>query len=346
MNDLIYIGTDGGATTSKVGAVRSDGTPVSTRLLQSATGATQGPDAVVRGWVEAVDAYLRQHGLDWDQVGGVGLAIPGPFQRYGVFDRSANLPAEFTGFDVHTAYGNALAARAGRAVPLIVGNDGNMGGIAEARHARGETDGAVVLLAPGSGLGCAYVDRSGLALDGDAFAGMEAAHLPAPLHLLDVPAYRCGCGRTWGCVEMYTSLAGLPHLLEARLPRHADHELARSSQSLKEKAFSLRGLAQQDDPLALEIFDLQARALGLHVATLAMVLDPTFFVIGGGLMDPEATTKAFRERYLGGVRQAARDYLWPGQRDTVSIVPAALGDLSQAIGAALAASYQQRIKGA
>lgn len=341
MNDLIYVGTDGGATTSKVGAVRGDGTPISTRLLQSATSAAQGPDAVVRGWVEAVDAFLRQHDLRWDQVGGVGLAIPGPFQRYGVFDRSANLPLAFAGFDVHTAYGNALAARAGRAVPLIVGNDGNMGGIAEAQHARGNTDGAVVMLAPGSGLGCAYIDRTGLALDGDAFAGMEAGHLPAPLHLLDERPYPCGCGRTWGCVEVYTSLAGLPYLLEARLPRHADHELARSSQSLKEKAFGLRGLAQQGDPLALEIFDLQARALGLHVATLAMVLDPTFFVIGGGLMDPEATTATFRERYLGLVRQTAHGYLWPGQRDTVSIVPAALGDLSQAIGAALAALYQQ-----
>jgi len=341
VNDLIYLGTDGGATMSKVGAVRADGTPVSTRLLQSATGAAQGPDAVVRGWVDAVEVYLRQHDLDWGRVGGVGLAIPGPFQRYGVFDRSANLPPEFAGFDVHTAYRKALAARAGRAVPLVVGNDGNMGGIAEAQHARGDTDGTVVMLAPGSGLGCAYIDRTGLALDGDAFAGMEAGHLPAPLHLLGERPYPCGCGRTWGCVEVYTSLSGLPYLLEARLRRYADHELARSSQSLKEKAFGLRGLAQQGDALALEIFDLQARALGLHVATLAMVLDPSFFVIGGGLMDPEATTTTFRERYLGLVRQAAREYLWPGQRDTVSIVPAALGDLSQAIGAALAALYQQ-----
>jgi hypothetical protein len=54
----------------------------------------------------------------------------------------------------------------------------------------------------------------------------------------------------------------------------ADHELARSSQSLKQKPFGLRGLAQQDDPLAPEIFGLQARALGLHVATLAMVAAP------------------------------------------------------------------------
>jgi glucokinase len=80
----------------------------------------------------------------------------------------------------------------------------------------------------------------------------------------------------------------------------------------------------------------------LHVANLAMALDPKFVVIGGGLMDPEATTIAFRERYLDIVRSAAREYLWPSQRDVISIVPAALGDLSQAIGAALAALYKNR----
>ncbi len=105
---------------------------------------------------------------------------------------------------------------------------------------------------------------------------------------------------------------------------------------------ALRGLAQKEDPLALEIFDFQARALGLHVATLAMALDPTFVVIGGGLMDPESTSAAFRARYLDGVRRAADRYLWPVQRTRLTIVPASLGDLSQAMGAALAALYQSR----
>jgi glucokinase len=286
--------------------------------------------------------YLNQNNLTWDQVGGVGLAIPGPFQRYGVFDHSANLPDSFTGFDVHTAYSDALAERAGRAIPLTVGNDGNMGGVAEAQHARGNSTGTVLLLAPGSGLGCAYIDQSGLALDGDTLAGMEAGHMPAPLHLLDVKPYPCGCGRTWGCIEVYTCLSGLPYLLAEKLEKYPDHPLASSPLTPKERAFTLRGLAQKGDKLATELFDLQAKAMGIHVANLAMALDPKFVVIGGGLMDPEATTTDFRKRYLDIVRAEAREYLWPYQRDSISIVPAALGDLSQAIGAALAALYKNR----
>ena len=342
MNKVVYIGTDGGATTSKVGGVWSDGSTISTKLLQASTNSAGGPEAVVRSWVEAINNYLAANSLTWEQVGGVGLAVPGPFQRYGVFDHSANLPDSFTGFDVYTAYSTALSERAGRPVPLTVGNDGDMGGVAEAQHARGTSNGTVVMLAPGSGLGCAYIDQRGFALSGDTFAGMEAGHMPALLHLLDAKPYPCGCGRDWGCIEVYTCLAGLPYLLADKLEHYPDHDLAKSTLSMKERAFSLRGLAQKGDKLAQEIFDFQAKALGLHVANLAMPLDPKFVVIGGGLMDPEATTPAFRERYLSIVRDSARAYLWPYQRDAITIIPAALGDLSQAIGAALTALYKDR----
>src|SRR5215213_7532450 len=170
----IYIGTDGGATMSKIGGVWADGTTVSTELLQWPTNAQLGPEAVVSGWVAAISAYLEQNGLTWDQVQRVGVAIPGPRRSYGVLERGPNLPESFVGFDVYTSYTRALAERAGRPIPLSVGNDGNM-------------------------------------------AGMEASHMPAPLHLLGVPAYSCGCGRSWGCIEMYTALAGLPYLLADKL---------------------------------------------------------------------------------------------------------------------------------
>jgi glucokinase len=338
----VYIGTDGGATTSKIGAVWTDtAAVVSTRLLQRPTRAEDGPQAMVQGWVAAIGEYLDANSLTWAAIDGVGLAIPGPYERYGVFGHSPNLPSSFEGFDVHTAYADALSQRAGRAIPLVVGNDGNMGGVAEAQRVRGQSSATVLMLAPGSGLGCAFMNERGLPLDGDTLSGMEAAHMPAPLHLLGIDPYPCGCGRTWGCVEVYTTISGLPYLLERALARHPNHPLGRAGGDAKARVLSLRGLAQKEDSLALEIFDFQARALGLHVASLAMALDPAFVVIGGGLMDPEATTPAFRERYLAILRDAAAPYLWPTQRSSLSVVPAALGDLSQAIGAALVALYRR-----
>jgi glucokinase len=172
---------------------------------------------------------------------------------------------------------------------------------------------------------------------------MEGGHMPAALHLLGgVRPYRCGCGRDWGCIEAYTTISGLPQLLADMLLKHPSHPLATSEAPIKEKVLSLRTLAQKGDALACEIFDFQARALGLHVASLVIAVDPEYVVIGGGLMEPEATTAEFRERYLRIVRESAQPYLWPMQRERMKVVPAELGDLSQSIGAALVAMYTSR----
>lgn len=341
----IYIGTDSGATTSKTGGVWSDGSLISTKLRQSSTNSQAGTAAVVQGWVDGVRGFLADNKLTWDQVLGVGLAIPGPYEQYGVLGRAANLPKTFEGWNFHADYSAALAAAAGRPVPLIVGNDGNYGGVGEAQRVRGNSRSTVLMLAPGSGLGVAYVDANGLPLDGDTLNGMEGGHMPAPLHLLgNMKPLKCGCGRDWGCIEPYTTISGLPQLLDEFLPKHPDHPFHTSNAPIKEKVLSLRTLAQKGDPLAVDIFNFQAKALGLHMASLLIAVDTEYVVIGGGLIDPEATTPEFRERYLRIIRESALPYLWTQQRERLKVVPATLGELSQAIGAALVAMYTVKAK--
>ncbi len=335
----IYIGTDSGATTSKTAGIFADGAPVCHELAQSSTNSQLGTEAVVNGWIEGVEKFLAAHKFTWEQIRGVGLAMPGPYQAYGILDRSPNLPPAFAGWDFHADYSNALAAKAGRPIPLVTGNDGNYGGVAEAAKVRGDKRASIIMLAPGSGLGCAYVGQDGLPLDGDTLNGMEAGHMPTPLHLLGLPSFVCGCGRSWGCFEAYTTISGLPQFLDYLLPKYPDHELAHSIAPAKEKALSLRTRAQKGDKLALEIFDYQAKALGLHVANLSMALDAEYVVIGGGLIDPHSTTEEFRNHYLKTIHTSAEPWLHPSQRNTLKIVPASLGELSQAIGAALVALY-------
>jgi len=226
---------------------------------------------------------------------------------------------------------------------LTVSNDGHSGGVAEARIARGEQPLSVLMLMPGSGLGSAFVGQDGLPLIGQTLTAMETAHMAAPLHLFGLAGrpFPCGCGKDWGCVEPYTTIAGLPHLLAEKLKKFPDHELSKSAAPVREKVLSLRSRAQKGDALALEIFDFQARAMGFHVANLVTLLDPGIVVIGGGLMDVEVTTPEFRERYLRIIRETAAPQLWPAQRASIKIIPAVLGELSQAIGAALVALYHR-----
>ena len=344
MSGKIFIGTDSGATTSKIAAVRENGEAVSTKIFQHATNSQAGPAAVVAGWISAINGFLAQNKLEWSQIQGVSLAIPGPYERDGVLGKAANFPAGFAGWNVHQDYSAALAREAGRPVKLTVANDGHCGGVAEARIARGSHPLSVLMLMPGSGLGSAFVGQDGLPLTGQTLTAMETAHMAAPLHLFGFTGkpIPCGCGKNWGCVEPYTTIAGLPHLLAEKLKKYPDHELAKSAAPAKEKVLSLRSRAQRGDALALEIFDFQARAMGFHVANLVTLLDPGIVVIGGGLMDHEVTTPEFRERYLRILRETATPHLWPAQRASIKIIPAVLGELSQAIGASLLALYRSQ----
>ena len=342
----IYIGTDSGATTSKTGGIWSDGSLISTKLRQSSTNSQAGTAAVIKGWVDGVVGFLADNQLTWAQVLGVGLAIPGPYASPGVLGRAANLPKSFEGWNFQAEYAAALAVAAGRPVPLVTGNDGNYGGVGEASRVRGNSRATVLMLAPGSGLGVAYVDANGLPLEGDTLNGMEGGHMPAALHLLgNIKPLKCGCGRDWGCIEAYTTISGLPQLLEEFLPKHPTHPFNTSPAPIKEKVLSLRTLAQKGDPLAVDIFNFQAKALGLHIASLLIAVDAEYVVVGGGLIDPDATTPEFRERYLRIIRESALPYLWPQQSERVKVVPATLGELSQAIGAALVALYTVKARG-
>lgn len=337
-NSGVYIGTDSGATTSKTGGIYADGSIISKELRQSSTNSAAGTEAVIAGWVDGAKGFLADNNLTWDDVKGVGLALPGPYLEYGVLGKSSNLPASFEGWNFWADYSAALEEAAGRPIPLSTGNDGDLGGVGEAHAVRGDQKAGVILLAPGSGLGCAYIDKNGEHLAGDNYAGMEGGHIPAALHLLGAPpVYECGCERDWGCIEPYTTISGLPQLLRDTLKRYPDHPLATSDEPIKKKCLSLRDLAQEGDEMALDIFDFQAKALGIHAAILVVLFDPTYVVIGGGLIDPGATTPEFRERYMTGIRNAAMPYLWPKQKENVKFVEATLGELSQAIGAAFVA---------
>ena len=163
----VFIGTDSGATTSKTGGIWEDGTVITTELRQSSTNSQAGTAAVVSGWVEGIKGFLEDNKIEWDQVSGVGLALPGPYQSYGVLDFTPNLPDSFTGWNFHEDYSQAIQEAAGRSIPLVVGNDGDFGGVGEASMLVEDRAESVLMLAPGSGLGAAYVGKDGLPLAGD-----------------------------------------------------------------------------------------------------------------------------------------------------------------------------------
>ncbi len=94
--------------------------------------------------------------------------------------------------------------------------------------------------------------------------------------------------------------------------------------------------AAAGDPGALEVMAELGWWIALGVANLTALLDPSVVVIGGGLVGAG-------ELLLEPTRKAYADVLYAGgERPVVSIVPAALGELAGAVGAALMARADNR----
>ncbi len=332
----ICLGIDCGATTSKFNGVDAEGKLLTHTLRQRRTPSADGPEVMLQAWLEGLDLFLREEKLDWEQVHAVGVAMPGPYEAYGVLGSMPNMADAVEGWNYLESLQSALQYKLGRKLPVYTANDGQLAGIPEAQLLQAEHPGSVLMLAPGSGLGCSFVHADGTLLCGDHQAAVILGHIPLPYAELNLPRFSCGCGRSWGCVEAYTSISGLTQYLDERLPHYPDHPFHQDPRPRREQALCLRDLAAEEDALACDIFDLQAKAMGYTVAMGSMCYDPTHIVIGGGLMDPEATTERFRERYLRIVRENAELNLWV-KPDDIRLHAARLGEHAQAMGAALLA---------
>src|SRR5260370_36139748 len=107
----------------------------------------------------------------------------------------------------------------------------------------------------------------------------------------------CNCGRE-GDLESLCSLTAIENaLLPFFLRQNSNHELA-SVGDHHTAAKRVRGLAVQGDPMAREIFRVQAHALGLFFDEMINIFDPDALIVGGGAIE---TAEEFQRWFIAAV---------------------------------------------
>jgi predicted NBD/HSP70 family sugar kinase len=323
-----------------VAGIDLGGTAVNYTLLDSASGqflltglcehpalSTEGPDVCLKQIADGLEVAARKAGVALDRIVAVGLDTPGPASADGVLSArgSTNFahPA-WAGFDLR----GHLAERLQRRVVYL--NDGNAAALWGHTAIFG-TDASATSISTtiGTGLGGGIVVNGGLITGRNGFGG-EVGHVLIPwrsipgIEELEPP---CNCGRT-GDLESICSLTGirqtlLPHFL-SRYPDHPLHGIDAATAAAK-----VRGLADRGDVMSLEIFRVQAHALGLFIDQMINVFDPDGFLIGGGVVE---ASQSFRDWFIGQVR-AGMPRQRVEQRPRIDVMPD--GDCAGAKGAAL-----------
>ena len=181
----------------------------------------------------------------------------------------------------------------------MVDNDANTAAWAEWRFGAGRGEDHLVMITLGTGIGGAILEDGQVKRGKYGVAG-EFGHMQV------VPGgHRCPCGNR-GCWEQYSS--GNALVREARELAAADSPVAygiieRVGGNISEITGPLiTELAREGDAMCVELLQDIGQWLGVGIANLAAALDPSCFVIGGGV-------SAADDLLIGPARDAFRRHL-------------------------------------
>ncbi|MEU4701151.1 ROK family transcriptional regulator [Nonomuraea dietziae] len=273
-----------------------DGRP---EIVEAGVHAGRGPEQVIGPIAQAVRRVHTRHGR---RVRAVGVAVAATVQ-HGRVVQAATL-----GWDAVDLGALASDAR----LPLLIGNDATLAGVAEAREgaAAGAATALHVMIEVGVG-GTLVVD--GRPVSGATGAGGEFGHLP-----LGEPGLRCPCGAT-GCWDLAVDGRAIARHLGEPPPDDP-------------RTYALAAIARTSaDAATAAAVGRTAGSFGGGLAGLINALDPDVVTLGG-LAQPlrAAATPEFEAALTGGLMRFRR-------ADPPRVVAAVLGQDGALHGAALTA---------
>jgi glucokinase len=241
---------------------------------------------------------------------------------------AANLP----GFGDTPVPLQALVSDALGGLPVHLDNDVNVGTVAEHRLGAGRGFEDLLAVFAGSGVGGGIV-LGGRLRNGRSGSAGEIGHM-----VVFDGGDLCSCGRR-GCMEAYAGRVAMERKARAAIdvgrPTLLPSIMKERGRTRMTSGVIADALEAGDD-LTHDLVDRAVAALGAGIASAVNVLDVEVVVFGGGLAD------RLGEPFLRRVELAMAPHLFV--RDpAVKLVPAALGDLGGAIGAALIAADQPAV---
>jgi glucokinase len=323
----VTAGVDLGGTAVNYTFITTDGQWLIDGLCEHPARAQDGPDVCLQQIADGLLLAASRAAILPEDIVVVGLDTPGPASAGGVLSARGStnfVHRDWAGFDIRTALERKLAK------PVTYLNDGNAGALWGHFAIFGGEPATSIAAIVGTGLGGGVI-VDGTVVKGRKGFGGELGHVLIPYQSIDgiaglVPD--CNCGRV-GDLEALCSLTAIRRtLLPYFLARQPDHELA--GLDPHQAARKVRGLAERGDRLCLDIFRVQARALGLFFDEMVNTFDPDALVVGGGAIE---TGQDFQRWFVAEIRQGM-----PVQREEQADIPIHImpnGDCAGARGAAI-----------
>ena len=275
-------GVDVGGTTVKLGLFTAEGEVLDKWEIPTRT--ENHGEAILPDIAAAVKAKAVEKNIESEDVLGVGIDVPGPVLEDGSVSVCVNLGWEKV--DVAKDLSALL-----NGAKVKVANDANAAGLGEMWKGGGRGYKNVVMVTLGTGVGGGVV-IDGQIVPGSHGAGAEIGHMQVSLEETDV----CNCGKT-GCLEQFTAANGIVRVAKRDLKSNTLPTKLVDNAELSAKL--IFDAAKEGDAFALEQVDKFGQVLGRALASIACVVDPEVFVIGGGVSKAGTIVTDAVEKYYG-----------------------------------------------
>ncbi len=276
----------------------------------------EGPQPILDQMDHLVQESLRHSGLPWESILAIGVGVPGPIDTV---SGTVISPPIMPGWDRYPIR-KTLETRWGR--PVSLNNDAELGAIGEWAFGAGRGERFLAYIKAGTGIG------AGLLLDGKIYHGATGSAGEIGHITIDENGPQCSCGN-YGCVEAYAGGKAI-----ARAAREAIQKGIRTQlSSLPLETITAKDVAEaarRGDLLAQQIIAQAGEHLGIAIAGLVNLFNPTAVVIGGGVAQ-------IGDLYLEPVRHTVQKRSLPASARMVRITTALLGRRSSAMGAVVQA---------
>jgi len=313
----ITAGVDLGGTKIQTVVVRDRHVVGQARRPTPQTGAAD----VVAAILETIKESVSGAKAALDEVQAVGVGTPGQVDTEAGTVRAAS---NIAGFDKVVALGPELSnGVAGQ--PVVLDNDVRMAMLGEHKRGAGRPYKDLLGVFVGTGVGGGIV-LGGRLRRGQGTAG-EIGHT-----VVRLGGRRCPCGRR-GCLEAYAGRLSMEQrarkLHTQGKPTVLFHIMKREGADRMTSGVIAHALKQGDD-LMTELIEEAVQALGAGIASAQNLLDVEAVILGGGLADKLGPP------FVTRVELAMEPHVFAVGRKP-KLLPSELGDLSGAVGAAVAA---------
>ena len=275
------------------------------------------PVAYLSNIDEAARRMLGDVQLRIDEVLAIGMGVPGPISSAA---GTVVAPPIMPGWDKYPIRLNAQELW-GR--PVSLNNDAELGALGEWAHGAGRGERHLAYIKVGTGVG------AGLLLDGKIFQGAtgcagEIGHVTVrdngPL---------CTCGN-YGCLESVAGGGAIAKKAREAVLAGKRTQLANIHPADAITARDVAHAARLGDLVAQQIIAEAGGYLGIGIASLVNMFNPSMIVIGGGVAQ-------VGDLLLDPIRQVVRDRSLRSAAQAVRITAAVLGRRSSSMGAVVQA---------